>query len=89
MHTRALSCPVATWSQQSALVTSSGSEGYGGTGVAVQVLGSGAPELADKRAPSSYLIWQDGQANRWINFLTQSNRGPGRSGTAKSVLGPP
>src|ERR1700675_4120061 len=34
----------------------------GGQGVAVQVLGSGGPELQDKRASSSYLVWQDGQA---------------------------
>jgi ribonuclease BN (tRNA processing enzyme) len=45
-----------------AFVTSSEAEGCSGTGVAVQVLGSGGPELEDKRASSSYLIWQDGQA---------------------------
>ena len=28
-------------------------------GVAVQVLGSGGPELQDKRASSSYLVWRD------------------------------
>ena len=33
----------------------------GGHGVQVQVLGSGGPELEDKRASSSYLIWQDGR----------------------------
>lgn len=30
-----------------------------GQGVQVQVLGSGGPELEDKRASSSYLVWQD------------------------------
>lgn len=30
-----------------------------GHGVQVQVLGSGGPELEDKRASSSYLVWQD------------------------------
>jgi len=30
-------------------------------GVQVQILGSGGPELEDKRASSSYLVWQDGQ----------------------------
>ena len=30
-------------------------------GVQVQVLGSGGPELEDKRASSSYLVWQDGR----------------------------
>lgn len=34
----------------------------GSTGVAVQVLGSGGPEMQDKRASTSYLIWQDGRA---------------------------
>ncbi|HEX4202287.1 MAG TPA: hypothetical protein VHY59_12260 [Chthoniobacterales bacterium] len=34
----------------------------GEKGIAVQVLGSGGPELQDKRASSSYLVWQDGQA---------------------------
>jgi ribonuclease BN (tRNA processing enzyme) len=32
------------------------------TGVQVQVLGSGGPEVEDKRASSSYLIWIDGKA---------------------------
>jgi len=40
-----------------ALAQSCGSEG-----VAVQVLGSGGPELQDKRASSSYLVWENGQA---------------------------
>jgi ribonuclease BN (tRNA processing enzyme) len=30
-------------------------------GVQVQVLGSGGPELEDKRASSSYLVWKDGR----------------------------
>ena len=34
----------------------------GREGVALQVLGSGGPELQDKRAQSSYLVWQNGQA---------------------------
>jgi hypothetical protein len=34
----------------------------GAQGVAVQVLGSGGPELQDKRAMSSYLLWENGQA---------------------------
>jgi ribonuclease BN (tRNA processing enzyme) len=32
-----------------------------GHGVQVQVLGSGGPELEDKRASSSYLVWQEGR----------------------------
>ena len=34
----------------------------GSSGVALQVLGSGGPESQDKRASTSYLIWQDGKA---------------------------
>lgn len=34
----------------------------GRNGVALQVLGSGGPEIQTKRASSSYLIWQDGHA---------------------------
>src|SRR5271170_5106856 len=34
----------------------------GSTGLAVQVLGSGGPEAQDKRASTSYLIWENGSA---------------------------
>jgi len=34
----------------------------GRTGTALQVLGSGGPEIQTKRASSSYLIWQNGKA---------------------------
>jgi len=34
----------------------------GATGLAVQVLGSGGPESQDKRASTSYLIWENGKA---------------------------
>jgi ribonuclease BN (tRNA processing enzyme) len=33
----------------------------GSTGVAVQVLGSGGPEMQDKLASTSYLIWENGK----------------------------
>jgi ribonuclease BN (tRNA processing enzyme) len=33
-----------------------------GQGVELQVLGSGGPEMQDRRASSSYLVWQDGRA---------------------------
>src|ERR1700683_576623 len=33
-----------------------------GRGVELQVLGSGGPELEDKRASSSYVVWKDGRA---------------------------
>jgi hypothetical protein len=39
-----------------------------GKGVEVQVLGSGGPEVQDKRASSSYVVWRNGKARgrrRW------------------------
>ena len=45
-----------------ALLPSADAQSCGAQGVAVQVLGSGGPELQDKRASSSYLVWKDGQA---------------------------
>ena len=40
---------------------SAAAQSCGSQGVAVQVLGSGGPELQDKRASSSYLVWESGQ----------------------------
>lgn len=40
----------------------------GGNGVWLQVLGSGGPELADKRASSSYLIWHNGKARLLVDI---------------------
>jgi len=45
-----------------AFVLAADGQTCGREGIAVQVLGSGGPELQDKRACSSYLVWQDGQA---------------------------
>jgi hypothetical protein len=39
----------------------------GATGLAVQVLGSGGPELQDKRASTSYLIWDHGRARVMVD----------------------
>jgi len=39
-----------------------------GKGAAVQVLGSGGPELADRRASSAYLLWLDGKARALVDF---------------------
>jgi ribonuclease BN (tRNA processing enzyme) len=44
-----------------ALVASATAATCGVRGVQVQVLGSGGPEMEDKRASSSYLVWQDGR----------------------------
>jgi ribonuclease BN (tRNA processing enzyme) len=45
-----------------AFLPSAAAQSCGSQGVAAQVLGSGGPELQDKRASSSYLVWKDGQA---------------------------
>lgn len=39
-----------------------------GKGVWLQVLGSGGPELGDKRASSGYLIWRDGHARILVDL---------------------
>lgn len=38
------------------------------TSLALQVLGSGGPEMGDKRASSSYVIWIDGKSSILIDF---------------------
>jgi len=42
-------------------------QGCSAPGLAVQVLGSGGPELEDKRASSSYLIWDRGHARAMVD----------------------
>ncbi len=39
----------------------------GQSGVWVQVLGSGGPEISDRRASSSYLVWVDGHARLMLD----------------------
>jgi ribonuclease BN (tRNA processing enzyme) len=58
----------------------------GATGVAVQVLGSGGPELQDKRASSSYLVWEDGKARVLIDAGGGSALRFGESGAQMSQL---
>jgi ribonuclease BN (tRNA processing enzyme) len=58
----------------------------GSKGVAVQVLGSGGPELQDKRASSSYLIWKDGSARVIIDAGGGSALRFGQSGAQTSQL---
>jgi ribonuclease BN (tRNA processing enzyme) len=55
-------------------------------GVAVQVLGSGGPELADKRAMTSYLIWQEGRARILVDAGGGSAQRFGESGARMSQL---
>jgi ribonuclease BN (tRNA processing enzyme) len=58
----------------------------GSQGVAVQVLGSGGPELQDKRASSSYLVWQNGQARVLVDAGGGSALRFGESGAQMSQL---
>jgi ribonuclease BN (tRNA processing enzyme) len=67
-------------------VRSADAQACGGEGVAVQVLGSGGPELQDKRASSSYLIWQDGQARALVDTGGGSALRFGESGAKMSQI---
>ena len=58
----------------------------GAHGVAVQVLGSGGPELADKRAMTSYVIWRDGRARILIDAGGGSALRFGESGARMADL---
>jgi ribonuclease BN (tRNA processing enzyme) len=58
----------------------------GAQGVAAQVLGSGGPELQDKRAMSSYLIWENGQARVLVDAGGGSALRFGESGANMSQL---
>jgi glyoxylase-like metal-dependent hydrolase (beta-lactamase superfamily II) len=59
---------------------------YGTPGITVQVLGSGGPELQDKRASSSYLVGEDGQARALVDAGGGSALRFGESGATMSQL---
>jgi ribonuclease BN (tRNA processing enzyme) len=61
-------------------------ETCGHEGVQVQVLGSGGPELRDKRASSSYLIWLDGKARVLVDAGSGAALRFGESGARVSDL---
>ena len=42
--------------------------GCDGRGVQLQVLGSGGPEMTDRRASSGYLVWQEGKARLLVDM---------------------
>jgi ribonuclease BN (tRNA processing enzyme) len=69
-----------------AMLPSAAAQSCGSQGVAVQVLGSGGPELQDKRASSSYLVWQDGQARVLVDAGGGSALRFGESGAQMSQL---
>src|SRR5271163_3346146 len=58
----------------------------GAAGVAVQVLGSGGPEMQDKRASTSYLIWEDGKARVIVDAGGGSALRFGESGAQMSQV---
>jgi len=58
----------------------------GAHGVSVQVLGSGGPELQDKRASSSYLVWEDGRPRVLVDAGGGSALRFGESGAQMAQL---
>src|SRR5882757_7932786 len=60
--------------------------GCGSSGVALQVLGSGGPELQDKRASTSYLIWRAGVPRVLVDSGGGSTLRFGESGATMSDL---
>lgn len=56
------------------------------TGVQLQILGSGGPEVGDQRASSSYLIWLNGKARVLIDVGGGSSVNFGRSGAKMENL---
>jgi ribonuclease BN (tRNA processing enzyme) len=69
-----------------AFLPSTAAQSCGSQGVVVQVLGSGGPELQDKRASSSYLVWEDGRARTLIDAGGGSALRFGESGAQMSDL---
>ncbi|HMK28258.1 MAG TPA: MBL fold metallo-hydrolase [Terriglobales bacterium] len=76
--------PFVIWLLSCAFLPSAVGQSCGSQGVAVQVLGSGGPELQDKRASSSYLIWENGQARALIDAGGGSALRFGESGAQMS-----
>jgi ribonuclease BN (tRNA processing enzyme) len=68
------------------LSSSAGAQSCGAHGVALQVLGSGGPELQDKRASSSYLVWQNGKPRILVDAGGGSALRFGESGAQMSDL---
>jgi ribonuclease BN (tRNA processing enzyme) len=69
-----------------ALLSNAAAQSCGATGIAVQVLGSGGPELQDKRASSSYLVWDNGRARVLVDAGGGSALRFGESGAQVSQL---
>src|SRR5258708_35192885 len=69
-----------------ALLPSAAAQSCGAHGVALQVLGSGGPELQDQRASSSYLVWDDGRARVLVDAGGGSALRFGESGAQMAQL---
>jgi len=78
--------PSADWFLSCAFSPSAAAQACGAQGIAVQVLGSGGPELQDKRASSSYLVWENGQARALVDAGGGSALRFGESGAQISQL---
>src|SRR5271155_1391468 len=78
--------PLACFLLGCAFSPSAAAQSCGSQGVAAQVLGSGGPELQDKRASSSYLVWEDGQARVLVDAGGGSALRFGESGAQMSQL---
>lgn len=77
---------IAGFSLICAFLPSASAQSCGSRRVAAQVLGSGGPELQDKRASSSYLVWEDGQARVLVDAGGASALRFGESGAQMSQL---
>jgi ribonuclease BN (tRNA processing enzyme) len=77
---------LAGFMANSAFSTIAVAQSCGEQGVAVQVLGSGGPELQDKRASSSYLVWIKGQPRVLVDAGGGSALRFGESGAQMSQL---
>jgi ribonuclease BN (tRNA processing enzyme) len=80
------SLPLVSFLLSCAFLPSVSAQSCGSQGVAAQVLGSGGPELQDKRASSSYLVWRDGQALVLVDAGGGSALRFGESGAQMSQL---
>lgn len=69
-----------------ALLPGAGAQTCGKQGIAAQILGSGGPELQDKRASSSYLVWEDGKARALVDAGGGSALRFGESGATMAQL---
>src|SRR5271165_7238854 len=81
-HLLALLAPAMTF----LIAVGAHAQSCGAKGIALQVLGSGGPELQDKRASSSYLVWENGQARVLVDAGGGSALRFGESGATMSQL---